>query len=161
MSLPNRKKIISMILMISFGLLAGCASIVHGTKQEETFVSKPSGAEIYIDNIAYGKTPKTIALKRSSEHTVTIKLPGYEPESFKLTHGVSGWVFGNIIFGGLIGIVIDAADGAIYYLEPGQLSALQAKQIQPDKENTITILLLKNVSGKADLQKIGQLERKK
>ena len=36
---------------------------------------------------------------------------------------MDGWIAGNIIFGGLIGLIIDAADGAMYKLSPEQVNA--------------------------------------
>lgn len=36
---------------------------------------------------------------------------------------VSGWVAGNIVFGGLIGLAIDAASGGMYKLSPEQVDA--------------------------------------
>ncbi len=154
-----RKKIISMILMISFGLLVGCASIVHGTKQDEMFLSEPTGAEILIDNMAQGTTPKTLPLKRSLDHTVTIKLAGYQPATFKLTRGISGWVFGNVLFGGVIGIVVDAADGAIYHLKPDQFNLASGEQVELGKKDSITVILRKHVQGRNQLHKVGQLKR--
>jgi hypothetical protein len=38
-----------------------------------------------------------------------------------LTHSVSGWVWGNVAFGGLIGLAVDAASGGIYKLTPEQI----------------------------------------
>jgi hypothetical protein len=47
---------------------------------------------------------------------------------------LSGWYFGNIIFGGLIGMLaVDPATGAMWNIEPGKidrkLNASQAKAI--------------------------------
>ena len=36
---------------------------------------------------------------------------------------MSGWVVGNILFGGLIGLAIDAISGGMYKLSPAQVSA--------------------------------------
>jgi hypothetical protein len=36
----------------------------------------------------------------------------------KITKTVNGWVFGNILIGGLIGIAIDAATGSMFSLRP-------------------------------------------
>jgi hypothetical protein len=35
---------------------------------------------------------------------------------------VSGWVWGNIVFGGLIGLAVDAISGGLYNLSPEQLN---------------------------------------
>jgi hypothetical protein len=41
----------------------------------------------------------------------------------QLHRGTSGWVWGNIVFGGLIGLVVDASTGAMYKLTPEQVHA--------------------------------------
>ena len=145
-------------MMLSFGLLAGCASIIHGTQQTETIKSEPGGATIMVDNHSYGTTPKTVVLKRSRVHTVKLSLPGYQPASFKLTKHLSGWYFGNILFGGAIGLVVDAADGAIYQLKPGQATLNNGDKIQLGKQNTITVVMVKHLEANARLKKIGQLK---
>jgi hypothetical protein len=56
-----------------------------------------------------------------------MELPGYQPFEGTLTRNVSGWVFANLLFGGLIGIAVDAAGGGMYDLEPKQLTAYLVK----------------------------------
>ena len=136
--------------------LSGCASIVHGTNQKETFVSMPTAANIELDGVNYGKTPQTIKLTRHDAHVVTISLPGYQTTSFKLTREVSGWYFANIPLG-LIGLVVDGLDGAIYNLKPQ--SGVNNAVVQ-GKKNTLTIILEKNGRNAAIRgQKIGQLKK--
>lgn len=36
---------------------------------------------------------------------------------------VSGWVWGNIVFGGIIGLAVDAISGGLYRLSPEQVMA--------------------------------------
>ncbi len=50
-------------------------------------------------------------------------LEGYQPYEITLTKKSNGWVWGNIIFGGLIGLVVDASTGAMYKLTPEQVEA--------------------------------------
>ena len=40
---------------------------------------------------------------------------------------MDGWFLGNIIFGGLIGIAIDAGNGSMYKLNPDQIVAQMGK----------------------------------
>jgi hypothetical protein len=136
--------------------LTGCASIVHGTNQQETFVTEPTAANIRIDGIKRGRTPLTIKLARADEHIIQIHLPGYKPANFTLTKHLSGWTFGNIVFGGggVIGVVVDLADGAMYYLKPD--TNLQGQVIE-GKKNTLTIILAKKLPRARVGRKIGQL----
>ena len=115
-------------------LLTGCASIMHGTRQTVGISSYPSDAEVWIDNQYIGQSPTVIELKRNENHAVRIELKGYLPYEVTLTHEVSGWVFGNIVFGGVIGLAVDAITGGLYELTPDQL------QVELRKGNIATTM---------------------
>ena len=109
-------------------LVAGCASIMHGTSQDIGFSSTPTGATITVDNQTHGKTPSVVKLSRKDHHLVRIDLDGYQPFEVTITRSVSGWVWGNIVFGGLIGLAVDAISGGLYKLSPEQLHAELSKE---------------------------------
>jgi hypothetical protein len=108
--------------------LSGCASIIKGSTQSVEFASRPNGAKLFLDGKEMGVTPQTLDLRRKArrktdiagkkEYTVKIEMEGYAPYETKLTRKLNGWLFGNLVFGGLIGIVIDATSGAMYNLSP-------------------------------------------
>lgn len=106
--------------------LTGCCSIIHGTRQDVGISSAPTGAMVKIDNVSSGNTPVVAKLTRKDNHFVRVELSGYQPFDMTLTRSVSGWVWGNIVFGGLIGLAVDAIDGAFYNLSPEQVSATLA-----------------------------------
>ncbi len=112
-------------LLIAVLILAlsgsGCASIVHGSSQEVSIVSEPSGAEVWIDGEKVGKTPVTPNLKRKRAHQVVIRKKGYQEEHRILHRVLSGAVAGNILAGGLIGWGVDAVTGAQWRLVPETL----------------------------------------
>lgn len=123
----------------------GCASIMHGTTQKIGISSSPTGAAVSINNKALGSTPLFADLKRSEEHIVTIELPGYEKTQLTLTKSVSGWVWGNIVFGGLIGLAVDAISGGLYNLSPEQLNAELKKNganVSSGKDGIIIVAVL-------------------
>jgi hypothetical protein len=100
---------------------------MHGTTQNIGISSSPTGAKVTADDMLLGTTPMFAELKRNEEHIVTIEMDGYEKAQLTLTKNISGWVWGNIIFGGLIGLAIDAISGGIYSLSPEQLNAEMMK----------------------------------
>jgi len=108
-------------------LVVGCATIINGTLQDIGISSSPSGATITVDNLNYGITPTVIKLSRKDNHFVKIELPGYKPFKITITRGVSGWVWGNIVFGGIIGLAVDAISGGLYKLSPEQIKATLSK----------------------------------
>lgn len=115
-------KVIS-LLLAPMMLLTSCATIVHGTTQKIGISSNPTNAYVFVDNYPMGTTPVMVDLKRNQNHFVRIELPGFVPYEIVLTRQISGWVFGNIIFGGFIGLAVDAVSGGIYRLTPEQVSA--------------------------------------
>ncbi len=141
-------------------LLAGCATIMQGTTQSVGISSAPTGASVTVDNVSNGKTPVVANLKRKDNHIVKIEMTGYQPYEVTLTRQTSGWVWGNIVFGGLIGLAVDAISGGMYKLTPQQIQAeLKSGRISRlPKADT----LLVNVVLKADpaWEKIGQLRRR-
>lgn len=104
-------------------LTTGCASIIHGTSQNIDIASDPTGATILIDDEEVGTTPFVAGLKRKERKTIRIELDGYSPYEVALDRKLDGWYFGNILFGGIIGLVVDAANGAMYKLTPSQIDA--------------------------------------
>jgi hypothetical protein len=62
-----------------------CATIISGSKQNVRFSSNPSTATIFIDEVEVGKTPFEIKLARISEHSVMLKLDGYQTYQTRLT----------------------------------------------------------------------------
>ncbi len=141
--------------------LTGCATIAHGDKQKLTVNSKPSHASLTVDGTTVGKTPAILNLSRKNSHNLSIALAGYKTENVHLENTLSGWVLGNIVFGGVIGIAVDAVDGAMYKLTPSQVTAYSAKEgIQFNEDNsTLTVFLVKH--GHKNWQKIGKLQKAK
>ncbi len=111
-----------MVLCIS-GFAVSCASIIHGTRQDVSFLSTPTGAKVTVDHKPIGETPLIIELKRKDKHLVKIELDGFEPYEMNLTRKYDFWILGNIVFGGLIGIVIDLYNGGVYKISPDEVHA--------------------------------------
>lgn len=104
-------------------LVSGCATIMHGSKQTVGISSNPTKASVSVDGQTLGETPVSARLTRIDNHLVKIELPGYLPYETTLTRKVDGWIAGNIVFGGLIGLAIDAITGGMYKLTPEQVQS--------------------------------------
>lgn len=90
-------------------LVSGCATIVAPGPDLVPISSKPPGAMVYVDGVPVGVTPVTVPLKRSGSSRIRIELEGYEPVFVTQDKVFNGWFLGNILIGGLIGIIIDVA----------------------------------------------------
>ncbi|MBI4676681.1 MAG: caspase family protein [Elusimicrobia bacterium] len=106
-------------LTTSLFFLPGCATIIHGTRQNVQISSDPSGATVLLDSTPQGTTPLVLGLKRNRNHTIVIN-----PESWNsyvdvsLKRKFSRWSLGNIIFLSLspAGLLVDWLSGGLYNL---------------------------------------------
>ena len=122
-------------------LLTGCASIVSKSSWPININSSPSEAKISIKDkkgveIYTGSTPATLKLKSGSgffskaRYQVTFEKVGYEKKVVPVEFKLNGWYFGNIIFGGPLGLlIIDPATGAMFKLETEFLNETLTKSV--------------------------------
>jgi hypothetical protein len=101
-------------------LLAGCATITKGTQQTITISTDPAGAVCNLTRDAkplavVNPTPGSIPIEKAmGSISILCKKPGYLDAAGALASEFQAWTFGNIILGGLIGIAVDAASGAMH-----------------------------------------------
>lgn len=126
----------------------GCSSIIGKAQHPVTISSRPDQADITVTdesgNAVYsGKTPTTVTLRtkaryfRGKNYTVTFHKEGYAQHVAEIRRGVSGWyIFGNLVFGGLIGwLIVDPATGAMWTLQKevsAELAPLSASAAEDD-----------------------------
>jgi len=113
------------VLFILFVSVSNCATIVRGTSQDLRAESTPSGARVIVNGEDKGATPTTLTLKRNRTHQVIFRLEGYDDITINIDrHFKAGAaIVGNIFSWGLIGIVVDVANGSAYQLTPEELNA--------------------------------------
>ena len=99
----------------------GCASLMNGTRQDVAVGSSPSNAECRISDQQTIKTPAVVSLARTRRHIITCRLAGYQPASATLGLRASNWLWGDIVCGGPIGLLIDAATGGANVIDPAQV----------------------------------------
>jgi hypothetical protein len=106
-----------MLGMLSI-LLPGCATLFEGTSQSVTIETDPSGADCTFDRHGthigqVNPTPGSIHVDKSKDDlSVQCKHVGYLPATVTESSKFQGTTFGNIVAGGLVGVVVDAASGA-------------------------------------------------
>lgn len=151
-------------LLLLFGamtgsIVSGCATIIHGTRQEVGISSTPTGAEVWVDDIKMGETPVVAKLRRKDTHTVKLVLPGYQPYETTITRSVSGWVWGNIAIGGLIGLGVDAISGGMYKLSPEQVTGSFAPERAAGLSKEDEIYIDVAMKPQRGWEQIGQLQK--
>ena len=76
-----------------------------------------------------------------------------------LTRGTSGWIWGNIVFGGIVGLAVDAISGSLYKLSPAQVSATMVKtSTSSTSEDGLFVMVV--LKADSTWEKIGELSQK-
>lgn len=127
---------IRVALSISVVLMSGCASITGSEMQQLSLTTKGTdsvafdGAKCKLQNDKgtwEATSPSFVNIRRSSEDlTVECKKEGMPDGLLKAVSRAAGSMFGNIVFGGGIGALIDHSKGTGYNY-PDQLPVEMGK----------------------------------
>ncbi len=129
------KNIISILALTA---LSGCATIAGNSTYPVTISSLPSESKFIVTNeggkeVHSGTTPSTVTLKSGAgyfdgeKYSIKYSKDGYSDGLSVIDSSLSGWYIGNLLFGGLLGmLVIDPTTGAMWKL-PENTSTTLAK----------------------------------
>lgn len=117
-------------------LMTGCATVTRGTTDTVHIDTDPSGADIRLSNGMVCTTPCNLEIKRNAHDVdVAIELAGYHSEKTMLESKIAGGgvagVAGNAIIGGVVGIIIDSATGAMLDIHPNPLIVEMVPETEP------------------------------
>lgn len=100
--------------------MSGCATITKGGSQSITINTNPSGASCTLSREGntigvVNPTPGTVNIEKDKDTiSVVCKKDGFCDEGGTIDAEFQGMTWGNIIFGGLIGLAVDAGSGALH-----------------------------------------------
>lgn len=110
-------------------LSSGCASVVSHRSWPVQVASNPPGASFEIRNtqgavVRSGVTPAATELDSGSgyftkaNYTITLTHQGYTAANATIEPRLNGWYWGNLVFGGLVGLLfVDPMTGAMYRID--------------------------------------------
>ena len=129
--------------IIALTTLSACSTITSGTTQPfKVLTPGAEGAKCELVDSKEGRwiissTPETREItKGDGPLTVTCSKSGFKTASVDVAEGFAGATLGNVILGGGIGLVVDAASGAAQeypdevtvWLEPNSFKSSAAKE---------------------------------
>lgn len=89
---------------------------------------------------------------------MVLKLDGYKTYETRLEKKFNAWYIGNIVFGGLIGIIVDPITGAMYKLKPEDVNGNLQKGTSFHTEfGHLVIKIGMDIDPNAEM--IGQMEK--
>lgn len=109
--------------------LVGCGAIFNGSSSRVPVDSEPQGVEVWVDDLSVGVTPLHVELANGEEHVVVFKRPGKSDQVVRVGKRLSGtYVVLDILFTGIVGIVVDAATGSWYTPDASDISVLEPRE---------------------------------
>lgn len=114
-----RRWIVIAVISFSFALLTGCATVTTGSTQNIAVTTDPDGADCSFSRneqfiARVNPTPGSLSISKSgSSLSVSCKREGYHDIVETIGSEFQAVTLGNILIGGIIGIAVDAASGAI------------------------------------------------
>lgn len=102
--------------------LSGCATVVDGSTQSVSISTSPAeGAACTLINSEgswYLTSPGSVTVhKTKNDLTIDCTRDGFRPGHMVATSHFGGATFGNLVLGGGVGAIVDAASGANYYYD--------------------------------------------
>ena len=127
--------------LLALLMLPGCATIFEGTSQSVAISTDPAGANCTVDRhgVRIGQvnpTPGSLHLDKSKDDlAIHCEHAGYQPADLSESSRFQGTTFGNIVAGGLVGVVVDAASGANFQY-PADVHLTLAPSALPPESTT-------------------------
>ena len=116
-----RSRIVTpLLLAVLLPTLLGCGTMFGGTREIITATSAPDVARITTSPESGSfTTPASMSLERKHSYTLTFTKDGYEPATFQINKKLRGGIVVlDVLFTGLLGVIIDATTGGWYTLQP-------------------------------------------
>ncbi|NOU09380.1 MAG: PEGA domain-containing protein [Nitrospira sp.] len=124
-------------IVVAGWMATGCATVANGPNQDLTVTSQPEALCVKINGDSYGATPVVASLPRGKTYVVEVAKDRYHPYQLTVVPTASGMIWGNLLFGGLIGMAVDSTSGAGYNHSPDRVHAYFAVPIQEDSPRPV------------------------
>jgi hypothetical protein len=111
------------------GFSAGCGMMFGGSRQSVNVDSSPPAEVAVVQTGMVQSTPTVLSRPRKDNYVLTFEKAGYDQKKLELQRKMRGGILVmDILFTGLIGVVVDAATGAWYKLVPDRVTAVLTKK---------------------------------
>ena len=151
-------------VILCASVLGGCASIVSKSNYPVAINSNPSGVDFYVTNfggtrVHSGTTPATVTLStkrgyfKSQAYTIHLEPVGAPKKEYAIRTSTDGWYFGNLLLGGIIGmLIVDPLTGAMFKYPPEIMVELDGAANAGAGDHTMTIASIDTLSAEQRAQ---------
>lgn len=136
---PRTRMIGTALLLALLPFVGGCGLMFGGTRQPIRTTSSPEGAMVTTSpaTVEY-RTPTVLNLERKNSYILEFSMPGYTTQKAEIQRKMRGGIVVLDVLVGLVGVIVDAATGAWYKLEP-EVTSVTLTKVSPDTPGPATI----------------------
>ena len=120
----------SFALLLACLLSASCGTLMNRGPFMVPIDTVPSGATVTYLDARVGITPCTVAMRASCSQ-VAVELSGFHSQLVHVGSNFNGWVIGNLLLGGLPGLIVDAASGSFMEVDTAAVSVRLTPESDP------------------------------
>ncbi len=138
---------VALVIIVFALIFCGCATIMSGTKEPVIVDSSPKSAHVEVKtlmnmSVFNGSTPANFMLDKKHEYKLTLTMEGYKPTEIFIAHEFDAWVIGNLLCGGIPGLIVDLVTGAFNHLSPNQIFVTMDKAENENGDEVIYAVLV-------------------
>lgn len=112
--------VVALLVIVPF-TSAACGLVFGGSRQNIRVDSTPRNAAVVTDPASsQATTPTTLNLQRNRSYALTLSAAGYAPKTVDLQRKMRVGILVLDIVCGLVPVIVDAATGAWWKLEPSE-----------------------------------------
>ncbi len=114
---------IVIVVVLSLVLLSACATILNSRKSASIDIDcNVKASTVRVDGAIVGTTPTRVHVDAVDESVISVEADGYAAESKQIERYLSGWFWGNILLGGVPGMLIDWIGGGMWSVDEGEIT---------------------------------------
>jgi len=123
--------------------LSSCATLMNSDMVEVPVLTTPEQATLTVNGTHY-TSPATVLVPRGhGNFLLYIEKEGYKPVNVLLRQSRDGWLWGDLVMGGPVGIAVDFITGDAYDVEPASVNVnLSEKSSSLDTSEMTRLVLL-------------------
>ncbi len=114
---------IVIVVVLSLVFMSACATMFNSRKSATIDIDcNVKDSTVRVDGAIVSTTPTRVQVDAVDESLITVEADGYAAESKQIERYISGWFWGNILLGGLIGMLVDSGSGGMWSVDDGEIT---------------------------------------
>jgi len=136
----------ALFALVAICMLSSCATIMNRDMVEVPVYTTPDHATLTVNGARYTSPAKVLVPRGHGNFLLYIEKEGYKPINVVFQQSRDGWLWGDLIMGGPVGLAVDFITGDAYDVEPAHVNVTLVEKTSPLEPADMTRLVFLNPS---------------